>query len=180
MARARSSLGYDGKKLQEEIKGHRQELLGVEREGAEHQRAIAEASARREYLQDLIQAKGKMIARYGEMAGARHGVRQPRRPGRPTKAAKPVPGARRRRGRPAAAPVAVRATSKKFAALKVTDAAEQTLKAVGKPVHLRDIAAQLMAGGKKFRAKKPDASILTVLAKDKRFRNMGMNMWRLA
>ena len=56
----------------------------------------------------------------------------------------------------------------------------QILTATRKPVHLRDIVAQLMAGGKKFRAKKPDASILTMLGKDKRFRNTGKNMWALA
>jgi len=33
---------------------------------------------------------------------------------------------------------------------------------------------------KAFRARKPEASILTPLAKDRRFRNIGRNVWVLA
>jgi len=61
----------------------------------------------------------------------------------------------------------------------VTDAVEQVLKRGGKPVHLRDITSRLIAGGKAFRTKKPEVSILTMISRDKRFRNTGRNMWTL-
>ena len=70
-------------------------------------------------------------------------------------------------------------TSDRFAALSVADAAEHVLKTAGKPVHLWVIVTQIIAGGKAIRAKKPHISILNVIARDKRFRNVGKNMWTL-
>ena len=180
MARARIAFTRDVESVRQEIKGHLEEISRLDRELAAHYGSIVQGAARRDYLQDLIQANERMIVRYAKLARARAPARRGRRPGRPPKAASPAPRARRRKGSQATAPSVVRVTSHKFAKLTVTDAAEQILRKAGKPVHLREITTQLVAGGKKFRTKKPEGSILTALAKDRRFRNTGRNMWALA
>jgi len=180
MARTRSPFASEVEKLREEVKGHRRDLQRVTREVTAEQRAIARAEVRRRYLQELIQANERMIARYAALAGVRPGPRRARRPGRPPKAARPARTVRRWRMGRAPTPASVPVTSDKFAALSVGDAAEHVLKTAGKPVHLWEIVTQIIAGGKAIRAKKPHISILNVIARDKRFRNTGKNLWALA
>jgi hypothetical protein len=78
------------------------------------------------------------------------------------------------------APATVRVTSERFAALPVTDAAEQVLKTARRPVHFPEIITQIMGGGKVIRAKQPNISISHIIARDKRFRKAGKNVWALA
>lgn len=98
MGRALSPLTRDVVGARQEVKGHQEEISRLDRELAAHYGAIARGAARREYLQDLIQAKRKTVARYVGLARAQPAARPGRRPGRPPKAAKPAPRARRRRG----------------------------------------------------------------------------------
>ena len=180
MARAASPFSKEIEGLLAEINGHRREVRAVDHEIGMHERAIGQARIRREYLQDLIQATETMIARHAKLAGLRPAARRRRLSGRLPGAAKPVRKARRRIVRRVLRPAAMRVTSQRLAALSVTDAAEQVLKTAGKPIHLKEIAGKVIAGGKVFRTSKPEVSILTLIRKDKRFRNTGKNMWALA
>ena len=179
MARARIAFTRDVESVRQEIKGHQEEISDIDRELADHYGAIAQGAARREYLQDLIQANERMIVRYAKLARVRAPTRRGRRPGRPPKVAKPARRVGRGRGRRLARPVAAEPTSQKFAALSVADAAEQVLKRTGKSIHLREVTSRLIAGGKAFRTKKPEVSVLTIIGMDRRFRNTGRNMWTL-
>lgn len=179
MAIAETSFAADVGKVRKEIEDHQKELSSLDTEREEHSSAIAQAEARRQYIQDLIEAKKRMTARYGRLAAAKPARVRRRRPGRPPKAVLAARRPRRGGGARRVAAPAVEVAFQRFASMTVTDAAEHVLREAGKPVHLKEIAAQLVAGGKAFRAKKPEVSILTMISKDKRFRNTGRNVWTL-
>lgn len=176
MARAASPFKSDLDTLRGEIKQLQQELLGVNKEITNHERAVAEIQMRREYLQDLIQVKQRTVSRYARLGKVR--VPPGRRPGRPRKAERVMPATRRRRVARRARPVP--AVAGNLANLSVTDATQQILKSAGKPVHLKELVAAMISRGKKIRAKKPEVSVRNAIAKDKRFRNAGRNNWTLA
>jgi len=180
MARTASPFASEVEKLRREIKEHQKVVSGAARDITAQRRAVAQLQVRRQYLQDLIQAKERMIARYAELGSVRPPARRRGRPGRPPKAARPPRRARKRRVSRTPTPATVEVTSDRFAALSVVDAAEHVLKNAGKPVHLSEIITQIMAGGKAIRAKQPHISIRYMIARDKRFRKTGKNVWALA
>jgi len=176
MGRTASPFRSDIEALRSEIRELQQELAGVNKEIEIHQRSVAQIQMRREYLQDLIQVKTRMVSRYSRVGAAR--VPRVRRLGRPRKARRVGRAARQVRLARRLRPVA--GIAGKLASLSVTDATEQILSTAGKPVHLRELVAQLIAGGKTIRAKKPEVSVRNAIAKDKRFLNTGRNNWTLA
>ena len=96
-----------------------------------------------------------MIAR-----SARPGV-APRAVGRarpPAKAARAVRTDRKRRVPKTPTAATAEVTSDSYGALPVVDAAEHILEAAGEAVRMWEIVAQVMAGGKAFRAKQPHIS----------------------
>ena len=176
MGRAASPFKSDVDALRKEIGRLQKEFSGVERQIASHHRTVEQIQVRRQYLQDLIQVKERMVSRYIRLGRVRApGVR---RPGRPRKAKKTTPPARTRRV-PRGRKPAPRGRGK-FSNLSVTNATEQILRSAGKPVHLKNVLAEMTAGGKVIRAKKPEMSVRNAIAKDKRFRNVGRNNWTLA
>jgi len=160
--------------LRKEITGLQKELSGVDREIASHRRAVEQVEVRRHYLQDLIQVKERMVSRYIRLGRVRPPRGRPRiaREERGISPTVQVKGAVRGR-KPAAA-------MEKFGNLSVTDVTEQILRSAGKPVHLKNIVAEMIGGGKTIRAKKPEVSVRNAIARDKRFRNVGRNNWTLA
>ena len=62
MARAATAFTRDLKKLREEIKGHQEELSGVHREAAAHNRAIAQAEARQQDRRSAEQTSRAAVA----------------------------------------------------------------------------------------------------------------------
>lgn len=66
-----------------------------------------------------------------------------------------------------------------YAEMSIADAAHETLKTAGRPLHVSKIWKRLQQGGKTSEAEKPILSVTGALLRDDRFENLGRNTFTI-